>query len=135
MYSKYCKGCGMWEHVSMFQKRKGTKDGYGAKCSDCYNVPKQRSEYKKNNKGAINASTRKRQAAKMQRTPKWLTESDHLRMKCIYQVADMRSKESDQKWHVDHIVPLQGRTVSGLHVPWNLRVIKAIENVSKGNRF
>lgn len=37
--------------------------------------------------------------------------------------------------HVDHVIPLQGRTVSGLHVAGNLRVITASENVKKHNRY
>jgi hypothetical protein len=87
------------------------------------------------NRGAKNASLMRRHAAKMQRMPNWLTDDDHWLIKEIYDLAVLRSTMTGIKWHVDHIVPLQGRTVSGLHVPWNLQVIPAVENISKGNRF
>jgi hypothetical protein len=102
------------------------------------NRPKLRkiaTEWQRNNKGKVNANTALRHTAKMERTPKWLTEADKLHIKCLYQVASMRTKESGQEWHVDHIVPLQGKNVCGLHVPCNLRVIPATENISKGNRY
>lgn len=89
----------------------------------------------KNNIGAVLASSAKRRSAKLLRTPNWLTEFDHLKMKCYYQVASMRSKESGQNWHVDHIIPLQGENVCGLHVPNNLQIIPAIENMRKNNHY
>jgi len=93
------------------------------------------SEWQKNNKGKVNANTALRHTSKMQRTPKWLSKADKLKIKCLYQVAAMYSRESGQSWHVDHIVPLQGEGVSGLHVPWNLRVIPGVDNMRKNNRF
>ena len=99
------------------------------------NKKKVAAAWQKRNKPAVNANTRKRQAKKMQRTPSWLSELDLLKMKCMYQLAAMRSRESGQDWHVDHIVPLQGETVSGLHVPWNLQVIPKKDNLSKGNKY
>lgn len=93
------------------------------------------SEWQKNNKGKVNANTALRHTAKMQRTPAWLTKHDKLHIRCLYQIAAMRTRESGQEWHVDHVVPLQGENVCGLHVPSNLRVVPATENMSKGNRY
>lgn len=99
------------------------------------NKKKVASDWQKRNKGLVNANTRKRQAALLNRTPTWLTEFDILKMKCLYQLAAMRTKESGESWHVDHILPLQGKNISGLHVPTNLTVIKASDNVRKSNKF
>lgn len=89
--------------------------------------------WRKNNLGLVLADCAKRRAAKLKRTPKWLTPFDKLKIECLYQLAAMRNRESGQKWHVDHIIPLQGAFVSGLHVPDNLRVILAIDNMRKSN--
>jgi 5-methylcytosine-specific restriction endonuclease McrA len=91
--------------------------------------------WQKNNKGKVNANTAFNHSAKMLRTPKWLSPFEKLHIKCLYQVAAMRSKHSEIAWDVDHIVPLKGKTVSGLHVPWNLRVIPKKENILKGNKY
>jgi hypothetical protein len=81
---------------------------------------------------AFYSSTRKKHI--YQATPSWLTEFDYTQIKCIYQVCSLRNNESDDSWHVDHVVPIRGKTVCGLHVPWNLRVITAKENMTKSNK-
>jgi len=53
----------------------------------------------------------------------------------IYLECQKKTEETGVRHHVDHIVPLQGKNVSGLHVPWNLRVITMTENIIKSNTF
>jgi hypothetical protein len=74
-------------------------------------------------------------AAKQQRTPKWLSADDLWLMEEAYALAALRTKVTGIAWDVDHIVPLRGKVVSGLHVPWNIQVLPAAINRSKGNKF
>lgn len=96
--------------------------------------PEYFSNYAKSNAGKVNATTRKRQAAKMQRTPKWIDAVDLFEMECIYSYCSSL-RRIGLKYEVDHIIPLQGKNVSGLHVPTNLQVITEKENRSKQNRM
>ena len=92
-------------------------------------------EYRKANpiKGRVNSA--KRRASKLNATPKWLTK-DHLdQIEEFYKEAQRLKLETGDEYHVDHIVPLQGESVCGLHVPWNLQVIPAKENLSKHNKL
>ncbi len=92
-------------------------------------------KYAQENKHIINAAVARRKASKLQRTPIWLTDFDKLKIKCIYSIAAMLTRGNKEPWHVDHILPLQGNLVSGLHVPSNMQVMLGVENVSKKNRF
>jgi hypothetical protein len=77
----------------------------------------------------------KRRAAKLNRTPTWLTPDDIWLMNEFYHLAKLRSTQTKTHWHVDHIIPLLGETVSGLHIPQNLQVIPATLNLKKSNKF
>jgi hypothetical protein len=98
-------------------------------------VREERKAWKKANKAKVNASTRKRQTAKLQRTPAWLTEHDYKVMESKYAIAAWLSDVVGVEYHVDHIIPLRGNNVSGLHVPDNLRVIPAKDNLEKSNKY
>jgi hypothetical protein len=52
-----------------------------------------------------------------------------------YELAALRTKMFGFQWEVDHAIPLQGKKVSGLHVPTNLQVIPATMNRQKNNRY
>ena len=93
-----------------------------------------KNKWKENNAGKVRADTVKRRTAKINRTPAWLdiVQNAEIEFTYIY-CAALRSVGMD--YHVDHVVPLQGNIASGLHTPWNLQVIHARENESKGNRI
>lgn len=84
------------------------------------------------NKAKVLAASRARQIAKIQRTPVW---ADLEAIEKIYEDAKRISDELGVPHEVDHIIPLQGETVSGLHVHWNLQIISRTENRKKGNKF
>lgn len=91
--------------------------------------------WSRNNPGTRNAITARRRAAKLLRTPKWLTDADYLEMRLIYEFAQCVEIATGIPHHVDHIIPLQGELVSGLHVPANLQILPSSENCAKSNRW
>jgi len=92
-------------------------------------------KYKQQNHGQVVAGTAKRRASKIKRTPKWVGSEEQWLIRQTYELAALRTKVFGFSWHVDHIVPLQGDLVSGLHTPWNLRVIPGVVNVAKSNKY
>lgn len=92
-------------------------------------------KYRESNPEKFAAYNAKRRAAKLQRTPTWLTKEQLDEIETFYTVALAFRLYTGLTYHVDHIVPLQGKKVCGLHVPWNLQVISATDNLKKSNLF
>lgn len=74
-------------------------------------------------------------AKRANRVPKWLTINDKWMMREAYKLAKLRTSMFGFIWEVDHIIPLRGKYVSGLHVPTNLQVIPKTENREKRNFY
>lgn len=98
-------------------------------------VAKISKRYRNNNPEKNALFCAKRRAENIKATPKWLTKEHLEQIEDFYIIAKMFQLYTGQQYHVDHIVPLRGKNVSGLHTPWNLQVILAKENLSKGNRY
>lgn len=82
----------------------------------------------------VRADTKARRRKHRQATPPWLTSKQKAEIRQIYQIAITMTKTTGEKYVVDHIVPLRGEGVCGLHVPWNLRVVTREENLKKSNK-
>ena len=87
------------------------------------------------NKSKVLANVKKYKLSKLNRTPSWLTESDHKVIWGFYEIAAMLTKHNGEQWEVDHKIPLNGKLVSGLHVPSNLQLMRSLDNRSKSNKF
>jgi Tfp pilus assembly protein PilE len=83
----------------------------------------------------LNALQVVRNASKLNATPAWLTKEQKRHIELFYEMSKRTSERSGFKCHVDHIVPLKGKNVCGLHVPWNLQVVSASYNSMKKNRL
>jgi len=94
-----------------------------------------RMKWVKLNPGKDAAAKTLNRLARKKRAPSWLTSDDLWMISQAYELASLRTEMFGFSWHVDHKIPLNGKTVSGLHVPLNLQVIPWMDNLRKGNRF
>ena len=82
--------------------------------------------WQKNNPQKVAERTARRRASKLNATPKWQTDKQKKQITEIH----ARCKKTQE---VDHVYPLQGKNVCGLHVPWNLEILLKKDNQRKSN--
>lgn len=160
---KNCSRCKQLKEYSEFHKCKTHSDGLQYKCKNCttkydserrkknpnrykegvkiwhaanrQNINASIQKWKDGNRGKTNAVEAKRRATKLLATPSWLTKEHLKQIEEFYIEAARLTKETGIPHDVDHIDPLQGKNVCGLHVPWNLQILTASENRKKGNKI
>lgn len=103
-----------------------------ARPDDAKNLYKKR--HKDSNPDYYRSLVSSRRRRFRQATPRWLTTEDKLEIRLKYRLAIELTRKTGVRYAVDHIVPLLGESVSGLHVPWNLEVITQEENLKKSNK-
>ena len=113
---KYCTKCNKVKHIKNFNDNIFTSSGKNNYCKICHTATSATTQTHR---------TAKYKASKVQRTPKWET---------LEQVT-MFYKNCPKDKVVDHIVPLNGVNVCGLHTIYNLQYLTNSENCSKNNKF
>jgi hypothetical protein len=148
--------------LESFNKRSASKDGLQPRCRECqykltlawkrankdrnYELDRKwvsknrettrklsREYYARHREKELYRSAEKRVKRKLSRSS-CLTSEQEQQIKDFYWLAKDLAAVTGESYHVDHIVPLQGKSVCGLHVPWNLQVLPADINLSKGNK-
>lgn len=164
-YCKYCKYCNTTKPLSEFYKKKTGKFGVKAECKSCTSVyekkrwqknkdtaytlerkayrrkhylnnkekvAQQSREWAKNNLGKRRLYRSTRRANILNATPSWANKQA---IKDIYIKAHLLSTQYNVKYEVDHIIPLQGKNVCGLHVEYNLQIITMEQNRMKATKY
>lgn len=150
---KSCTKCKIIKDESCFYPRKDVKSGLTSYCKECetkrsakYSLTKKAwaeknreknlksmSDWRKNNKAKTASYTRQRYALKNKAMPKW---ADKEKIQQYYDFAAfMKWITLGIEYHVDHIVPLKGKNVCGLHTHNNLQILRADLNRIKHNSF
>lgn len=132
-----CGKCKKEKPKEKFYKNASNKKrGYSYHCKQCAdsydtsaNSRKTSKAYYERNKAKSFAKSAMYRARKLRAAPVWLTDEMKEEINLVY-----RQAKELGGCHVDHIVPLKGENVCGLHVPWNLQILTAKENLVKSNK-
>ena len=141
----YCKACSKSYKAKWYENNREHVDAYNRNYYHSNEdfreyLKKKNSDFQKDQRPTFgfkvkkNSREAKRRAAKLQATPQWLTNPHLTEIENLYWLAQDLKAVSGQEYHVDHIIPLQGKQVCGLHVPWNLQILPSEINISKSNR-
>lgn len=148
-----CSACKTEKESSEFSPRKDRSKGFHYACKMCLatqaqkrrdlglvNVDREAAKirsrlWRKNKPGHRNALKAAYKSAKNGATPKWLSEKQLQEIVNFYDLAKELQNLSGDQYQVDHIIPVRGKTVCGLHVPWNLQILPSDLNRKKSNSY
>jgi len=130
---RFREKCDRWREENPDKYRETMQKAYAKYRRSEKGQAKRKAHVKQRTESGLGAAyKRKRDASKLQATPPWF---DPDLVKPIYEQAAVLTEVTGQRWEVDHIDPLQGELVCGLHVAENLTAITRSENRAKKNRF
>jgi hypothetical protein len=145
---KKCSTCKSLKEMELFSKNNTSADGRGTVCKECRReydrdlyatkgdkVRSRVKKYRKENLPKVNAMDAAKIKKRKRATPNWLNWFHKAQIEEFYELAAARTMQTGVEHHVDHVVPIKGKKVSGLNVPWNLQVLTAQENMRKHARF
>ena len=92
------------------------------------------SKWHKENPEKSSSYKAKYRYSRMNATPAWVTKEQLKDMAKLHEFCRELEQLIPEKYHVDHIIPLQGKNICGLNVPWNLQILEAKANIRKGNK-
>lgn len=121
---KWCSKCSNIYDLANFYTNTSNHDGLADHCKQCSKLLRVLS-YEKDPTKELEANAIRRRLRNSKQTPSWANKEKILE---IY-------KNRPEGMHVDHIIPLNGKYVSGLHVENNLQYLPAAENLAKHNKF
>lgn len=159
METKICNGCLQEVSLKNFRKNKFAKSGLRSICKACESqYQKERRLHKKEDLQIYNQTWAKANPIRKKIAKKLWVEDNYDKVLSynssrrsgkkratlpgyekeveeIYWLARDLRTITGENYQVDHVVPLKGKNVCGLHVPWNLQVLPSDLNMSKGNKF